>query len=119
MYHKVARDISTNNNNNKMTNLDGLHSNYDIKNNNNYNTNRYNESSRPVVLTTEHKTHTYIHSSLEACEQILNYTSAVDKMIIEKKRNSIRFENSSGFYAMMVVLCVERERCVKRYANTS
>lgn len=45
MYHKVAREISTNNNNNnKMTNLDGLHSNYDIKNNN-YNTNRYNESS--------------------------------------------------------------------------
>jgi hypothetical protein len=100
MYHKVALEIS-NNNNYKMTNLDGLHSNYDIKNNNNYNTNRYNESSRPVVLTTEHKTHihTYIHSSLEACEQILKYTSAVDKMIIERKRNSIRFENSSGFYA--------------------
>jgi hypothetical protein len=58
-----------------------------------------------------------MHSSLEACEQILNYTSAVDKMIIERK--SIRFENSSGFYAMMVVFCVERERCVKRYANTS
>ena len=56
MYHKVVRD----NNNYKMTNLDGLHSNYDIKNNNNYNTNRYNESSRPVVLTTKHKTYTCI-----------------------------------------------------------
>jgi hypothetical protein len=50
-----------------------------------------------------------MHSSLEACEQILNYTSAVDKMIIERKRNSIRFENSSGFYAMMVVFCVEKD----------
>jgi hypothetical protein len=57
MYHKVARD----NNNYKMTNLDGLHSNYDIKNNN-YDTNRYNESSRPVVLTIEH-TYTYTWSS--------------------------------------------------------
>ena len=57
MYHKVARD----NNNYKMTNLDGLHRKYDIKNKNNYNTNRYNESSRPVVLTTEHKTYTYTY----------------------------------------------------------
>jgi hypothetical protein len=75
----MVREISTNNN--KMTNLDGLHSNYDIKNNN-YDTNRYNEST---------------HSSLETCEQIL--------IIIHwhlqnqyRGRNSIRFENSSGFY---------------------
>jgi hypothetical protein len=53
-----------------MTNLDGLHSNYDIKNNN-YNTNRYNQIRRAIVLTTEHKTHTHTHSSLEAREQIL------------------------------------------------
>ena len=66
----MVREISTNNN--KMTNLDGLHSNYDIKNNNNYNTNRYNESSRPVVLTTEHKTHThtYIHTYIAAWRHV-------------------------------------------------
>ena len=87
----MVREISTNNN--KMTNLDGLHSNYDIKNNN-YNTNRYNESSLVNELP-QNTRHT--HSSLETCEQIL--------IILHwhlqnhyRGRNSIRIENSSGFY---------------------